>query len=54
MRELDGVELLVDLLHDGLRAGDTGTIVLECQGDYIVEFFDEAGDTIAVADVFPA
>jgi len=46
--------LTVDILSDGLRAGDIGTVV-EChqvpsvaEDGYSVEFFDMTGRTVAV------
>lgn len=48
--------LLVDLLDDGLRAGDIGTVVERhdvagLETSYSVEFFDLVGNTVAVATV---
>jgi hypothetical protein len=50
--ELDMVELLRPKPESSLRAGDCGTI-LEVYSDheYLVEFFDEGGETIAICDL---
>jgi hypothetical protein len=53
MRELDVVRLIVDLPDEGLHAGTEGTIVYEYPAGYLVEFFDDNGDTITVSDVEP-
>lgn len=55
LNELDRVALTVDIPKYGLRAGDTGTIVIVSslpQG-YIVEFTTMNGDLIGLVDLFP-
>jgi hypothetical protein len=50
IRELDIVALTCDVPEDGLKRGDTGTVV-DVLGDgaaFLVEFMDSDGDTIAV------
>lgn len=51
IRELDIVALTCDVPEDGLKRGDTGTVV-DVLGDgaaFLVEFMDSDGDTIAVS-----
>ncbi|MBN1963803.1 MAG: DUF4926 domain-containing protein [Anaerolineae bacterium] len=54
--ELDRVALTVDLPEYDLAAGAVGTIVYVHRGGegYEVEFLDAAGDTIALATVYPS
>ena len=50
IEELDIVALTCDVPEDGLKRGDTGTVV-DVLGDgaaFLVEFMDSDGDTIAV------
>ncbi|QSB05755.1 DUF4926 domain-containing protein [Natronoglycomyces albus] len=48
MKEIDVVELLVDVPEEGLKAGETGTVVLELDEDTVeVEFVDDEGYTTA-------
>jgi hypothetical protein len=51
--ELELVTLTTDISEYKLRAGDIGTVVFVHAGGaaYIVEFIDNAGDTIAVVTV---
>ena len=53
IKEHDSVVLTEDLLQEGLKAGDIGTVV-HVHGNsegYEVEFMTLAGDTIAVASL---
>lgn len=64
MKEFDPVVLTKDLRDgviedsrgEGLRAGDFGYIVdiFPDRDKWTVEFFDGAGQSIAIANVFPA
>ena len=52
---LDVVVLAGDLPEYGLKVGDTGTVIYVHSAETLcVEFMDESGGTIAVADVQPA
>ena len=50
INELDRVVLIDDFPHEGLKAGDVGTVVLVHQGGkgFEVEFVALNGETIAV------
>jgi Domain of unknown function (DUF4926) len=55
IKEHDCIVLTQDLPHDGLQAGDVGT-VLHVHRDaaaYEVEFITLTGETVAVATVLP-
>ena len=56
IREHEYVVLTQDLRDEGLQAGDIGTVVHIHQGGagYEVEFMTLAGETVAVATLFPA
>ncbi len=51
--EHEVIALTVDLPEQGLRVGDTGTIVYVApnSGGYIVEFMNFEGDTVALVDL---
>jgi hypothetical protein len=50
--ELECVALTCDLPEHGLKSGDVGTVVYVLSDrDYIVEFIDRHGDTVAVIDL---
>jgi hypothetical protein len=53
IKEHDCIVLTQDLLEEGLRAGDVGTVVHIHQGGaaYEVEFVTLTGQTVAVATV---
>ena len=53
LKELDRIVLLTDVVADGLKAGDVGTIVhVYADGNsFEVEFISLAGDTVAVANL---
>ena len=56
MKELDVVELVDDLPENGLKAGETGTIVHEHtkpRHAYMVEFIDSDGITTAMVTLLP-
>jgi len=50
IKELDRVVLTMDLLDNGLKAGDIGTVVLVHQADqgFEIEFLTLTGETVAV------
>ncbi len=45
---LDGIELLLDLPEENLKAGAVGTIVEDFGDAYEVEFSDSDGETLAL------
>lgn len=55
IEEFDQVALVIDLPEYHLKAGDVGTVVdITANGrQYTLEFFNFAGDTIAVVPVLP-
>ena len=52
---LDVVVLTRDIPEHGLKSGDKGTVIYVHSSDAVcVEFTDDSGGTIAVADIYSA